>query len=183
MISREEALKLLRQKLRNEKLIKHCIAVEAIMKKLAEHLGKDVNLWMLVGLLHDLDYEETKNDFSKHGIVSAEMLKGKLPNEAVEAISAHNDLTGIKAKSDLAIALRAADQLSGLIIAAALVMPNKKLEEVKVDTLKRKIKQKDFARRVDRQKIKQIEEIGVALDDFLQIGLDALKGIHEELGL
>ena len=183
MISREEALKLLRQKLRNEKLIKHCIAVEAIMKKLAEHLGKDVNLWMLVGLLHDLDYEETKNDFSKHGIVSAEMLKGKLPSEAIEAISAHNDLTGVKAKSDLAIALRAADQLSGLIIAVALVMPNKKLEEVKVDTLKRKIKQKDFARRVDRQKIKQIEEIGVALDEFLQIGLDALKGIHEELGL
>lgn len=184
MITRDEALKLIRSKVKNEKLIKHMLAVEAIMRALAKRFGEDEEIWGLAGLLHDLDYEETRNDFSKHGIVSAKYLKGKVPEEILEAIRAHNELTGYKPSSLLAKALIVADQLSGLIIATALVMPHKKLEEVKVKSLKRKFKHKDFARSVDRNKIlKYCKEIDLSLDELFEISLEALKKISNELGL
>ena len=184
MITRDEALKLIRSKVKNEKLIKHMLAVEAIMRALAKRFGEDEEIWGLTGLLHDLDYEETRNDFSKHGIVSAKYLKGKVPEEILEAIRAHNELTGYKPSSLLAKALIVADQLSGLIIATALVMPHKKLEEVKVKSLKRKFKHKDFARSVDRNKIlKYCKEIDLSLDELFEISLEALKKISNELGL
>lgn len=182
-ITREEALNLIKQYIKNEKLIKHMIAVEAIMKKIAQRLGENIELWGLVGLLHDLDYEITQNDFTKHGLVTAEILKDKLPEEAINAIKAHNEKTGFVDNSKLAIALKAADAISGLIIATALVMPNKKLHEVKLETLKKKFKQKDFARNVSREKIKLCEQIGLSLDEFMELSLKALQEIHKELGL
>ena len=183
MITRDEALQLIRSYVKNEKLIKHMIAVEAIMRKLAERLGEDKELWGLVGLLHDLDYEITQNEFEKHGLIAAEILKDKLPEEALNAIKAHNEKTGFKWESKLTYALKAADQVSGLIIATALVMPNKKLSEVKVSSLLKKFKQKDFARSVKREKIKLCEQLGLSLDKFLELSLKALQEIHEELGL
>ncbi|RLF14651.1 MAG: phosphohydrolase [Thermoprotei archaeon] len=182
-MSREEALNLIKENVRNDKLVKHMLAVEAIMRKLAKRLGKDETLWSLTGLLHDLDYDIVKGDMEIHGIKAAEMLEGKLPKEALDAIKAHNDLTGFKCDSDLAKALKAADQLSGLIVATALVMPHKKIEEIKLSTLRRKFKQKDFARGVDRNKIKLCEELGLSLEEFLELGLEALKEIHDKLGL
>lgn len=182
-LSREEALNLTRQYVKNDKLVKHMLAVEAIMKALARRLNEDEELWGLTGLLHDLDYELTQNDFTKHGLVSAELLKDKLPEVALNAIKAHNELTGFKDNSRLSIALRACDALSGLIVATALVMPNKKLHEVKLETLKRKFKQKDFARNVSRDKIMLCRELGLELDEFLSIGLEALKSIAQDLGL
>jgi len=183
MLSREEALKLLQEYVKNEKLIKHMLAVEAIMRKLALRLGEDPELWGLVGLLHDIDYELTQSDPSKHGLIAAEILRDKLPDEAIRAIMAHNDKTGVQDNSKLAIALRAADAVSGLIVATALVMPSKKLAEVKLDTLKRKLKQKDFARGVRREHIYNIEKIGISLDEFLALSLEALKEISQMLGL
>ncbi|RLE67218.1 MAG: phosphohydrolase [Thermoprotei archaeon] len=181
-MDREEAYNLVEANVKNRKLRKHMLAVATIMEKLAEVLGEDKNLWYLVGLLHDLDYEKV-SDFKEHGVVSAKMLEGLLPEEALEAIRAHNEMTGYTCDSRLAKALRAADQLSGLIIATALVMPHKKLEEVRVSSLKKKFKQKDFARGVKREKIKLCEDIGIPLEKFFELGLDALKEIHEQLGL
>ncbi len=183
MISRDEALKMIDKYVRNDKLRKHMIAVEAIMRALARRLNEDEELWGLVGLLHDLDYEIVGKDMSKHGLISAKLLEGKLPDNALNAIRAHNELTGFKDDSKLAIALKAADQVSGLIIATALVMPNKKLAEVKVKSLKKKFKQKDFARNVKRDKIMLCERLGLSLNEFLQLSLEALQEISEELGL
>jgi len=183
MISKEDALNLLRQYLKNDKLFKHCLAVGAIMRAVARVLGEDENLWELVGLLHDIDYELVGKDLSKHGLVSAELLKDKLPENALLAIRAHNELTGVKDDSKLALALKASDHASGLIIATALVMPHKKLEEVKLESLLRKFKQKDFARNVKRERILNCEKIGIPLNKFLEIALKALQEIHSDLGL
>lgn len=183
-MDRDKALKLLKAHVKNDKLIKHMIAVEAIMRRLALKFNENENLWGLVGLLHDLDYEETKNNFKLHGLKSAEILKGKFSEEALEAIRSHNELTGHVPKTKLAKALIAADQVSGLIIATALVMPSKKLAEVKLKSVKKKFKQKDFTRSVDRSKIlKYCQEMGLSLDEFLQLSLEALQSISDELGL
>ena len=183
MITREEALGLIKKYISNEKLFKHMLAVEAIMRALARRLGEDEELWGLVGLLHDLDYELVGKDMNKHGLVSARILEGKLPEIALNAIRAHNELTGFEDNSRLTKALKAADQVSGLIIATALVMPNKKLAEVKVKSLVKKFKQKDFARNVKREKILLCNELGLGLEEFLEISLKALKDISSSLGL
>ncbi len=183
LLTFDEALELVRKYVKNDKLIKHMLAVAAIMEKLAEKLGEDRELWKLVGLLHDIDYELTQNQPEKHGLVAAEILKDKLPEHAIKAVQAHNELTGVKDDSKLAIALRAADAVSGLIVATALVMPNKKLSEVKLDTLLRKFRQKDFARGVKREKILECEKLGMSLEDFLSLSLEALKEISNMLGL
>jgi putative nucleotidyltransferase with HDIG domain len=176
-----EALNLLKAYLKNEKLIKHCLAVGKIMEKLAERLNEDVEKWYITGLLHDIDYEMTS--IEKHGLVSENILKGKVSEDIISAIKAHNEFTGYKDESNLAIALKCADAVSGLIIATALVMPDKKLNSVKLETLKNKFKQKDFARNVSREKIKLCEKIGISLEEFLEISLNALKEIDKELGL
>jgi len=186
MMSRDEALRILRKYLHDDKMIKHCLAVEAIMRALARRLNEDEELWGLVGLLHDLDYEITNKDLRTHGLKTIEILRGLLPDEALDAIASHNENNGYKpskANTKLIHALRAADHLSGLIIATALVMPNKKLSEVKVKSLRKKFKSKDFARSVRRDKILEIEKVGLSLNEFLELGLNALKSIASELGL
>ncbi len=187
MISREEALELLKKHLKSDRMIKHCLAVEAIMKALARRLGEDEQLWSLVGLLHDIDYEIVGRDPSRHGLEALKILEGKLPRHALEAIAAHNERNGfkptLKEAEKLVAALRAADHLSGLIVATALVMPNKKLAEVKLSTLKKKFKAKDFARGVDRDRIREVEKLGLTLEEFMELGLKALQEIADQLGL
>ena len=187
MISREEALELLKRYLKDDKMVKHCLAVEAIMRTLARRLGEDEELWGLIGLLHDIDYDITNKNPLRHGLEALRILKGLLPDYALEAIAGHNEHNGFEVKSPEALrilpALRAADHLSGLIIATALVMPHKKLEEVKVKSVKKKFKSKDFARGVNRNRIREIEKLGVSLDELFSIGLEALKAIAPQLGL
>jgi len=183
MLRRDEALELLRRYIKNEKNFKHCLAVEAIMRALARRLGKDEELWGLTGLLHDIDYELVGKDLSKHGIVALEILKDFLPNEALEAIVSHNELTGHTSDLDMTYALKASDHVSGLIIATALVMPSKKLDEVRVDSVLKKFKQKDFARGVDRSRIMYCEKLGLSLEEFIEISLEGLKKISNVLGL
>jgi len=185
-VDREEAFSLLRSHLRDERMVKHCVAVEAIMRALARRLGEDEELWALVGLLHDIDYDEVGRDPSRHGLEALRILEGKLPRHALEAIAAHNERNGFRAGSEaerLLHALRATDHASGLIVAAALVMPGKRLAEVKLETLLRKFKQKDFARGVSRDRIKEIELLGLGLEEFLALALDAMENVAEELGL
>ncbi|RLG76263.1 MAG: phosphohydrolase [Thermoprotei archaeon] len=187
MLTRDEALALLTRFVKDEKIVKHCLAVEAIMRALAHRLGEDEELWGLVGLLHDIDYDLTGRDPKKHGLEAPKILKGLLPDFALEAIAGHNEHNGFEAKDPRALkilpALRAADHLSGLIIATALVMPGKKIAEVKIKSLKRKFKSKDFARGVSRERIREIEKLGLTLDEFFELGLDALKKIATQLGL
>ena len=168
-------------RIKNENLKKHMIAVGAIMEELAKKFGEDEEKWKLVGLLHDIDYEET--DMKEHGLKSAEILKDYLPEDALHAIKAHNELTGVMAESLIDYALIASDAVSGLIVASALVMPNKKLEEVSVKTLKNKYKDKSFARRVNREKIMYCEKFGMDIDEFLEFSLNAMKKVATQLGL
>ena len=183
MLSREEALSLVKKHVKNDKLVKHMLAVEAIMRGLAKHLGEDVELWGLTGLVHDVDYELTKDKPERHGLVSVEILKGKVPEEVLNAIKAHNPLTGNTPKTKMEKALVAADSISGLLIACALVMPNKKLSEVKLKTVKNKFKAKDFARGASRERILLCEEIGLEKEKFFEIALKSLQEIADQLGL
>ena len=186
-MSRGEALELLRKYLRDAKMVKHCIAVEAVMRALARRLGRDEELWGLVGLLHDIDYDVTNRDLRSHGLKAMEILSNYLPPELLKVIACHNEETGVEPETEegrgMCIALRAADQVSGLIVATALVMPSKKIEEIKLSTLKRKFKSKDFARGVRRERIAAIEKLGISLDEFLAIALEAMKSIADQLGL
>ncbi len=183
MISRDEAFKFLSRYVLNDRNLKHSLAVEAIMRSLARRLGEDEELWGITGLLHDLDYELVGKDLSKHGLLAVEMLEDLLPIEVLEAIASHNELTGRTSELKLSYALKISDQIAGLIVATALVMPNKKLDEVRVESLLKKFKQKDFARSVDRSRILLCGKLGLSLEDFASISLEALKSIHNELGL
>ncbi|MBS3802284.1 MAG: HDIG domain-containing protein [Candidatus Thermoplasmatota archaeon] len=184
MIDRTEALSLLHQYLQNEKLIFHCLAVEAIMQKIASHLHKDIELWGLTGLLHDLDYEYTEKNPEKHATITAELIDGILPSESIHAIKAHNYIhTGYLPTSKIDKALISADAVSGLIIASALVMPHKKLSEVKPKTVTKKFSDKSFAKGCDRDRILLCEDIEISLEEFLKISLTALQEIASEIKL
>ena len=184
MLTREEAVKLLKKYLRNDKLIKHSIAVEAILRNMAIKLGKDEELWGITGLLHDLDYEYTCREPEKHANMSAQILDGLLPEYAVNAIKAHNYMhTDYIPTTSLDKALIAVDAVSGLIIATALVMPSKKLSEVKLDSLVTKYYDKSFAKGCNRNRIELCIDAGIDLEAFLSMSLMVLQSISEELGL
>ncbi|MEM2740001.1 MAG: HD domain-containing protein [Candidatus Bathyarchaeia archaeon] len=184
MIGRGEAVNLVRRYVSDVRYVKHMVAVEAVMKGLARRLGEDEVLWGLTGLLHDIDYTIVKGDLSRHGSESSRMLEGILPQEALEAIRAHNyEHTGVPPDSKLSKALIAADAISGLIVAVALVMPNRKLDEVKVSSVMSKFKSKDFARGVDRNRILFCEKLGLKLEEFIEISLQSMKDVAGELGL
>ena len=168
----------------NQHLRRHMLATEAIMRALAVRLGEDADVWGLAGLGHDLDAEETEADITRHGAVAAETLGGLgLPPEAAHAVAAHNPDTGVAATERIDIGLIAADQLSGLITAAALVRPEKDLAGVKVKSVLKRYREGAFARGVHRESIARCEELGMELDDFFALGLEAMQGVAAELGL
>ncbi len=182
MISRERALELLREHVKTKNLVKHCLAVEAIMRALARRFGEDEEKWGIAGLLHDLDYDYTKGDPEKHCLVTMDLLKDEdVPQDVKDAILAH---CGKKERKTLMEkAIYAADPTSGFIVAAALIRPEKKLEVVDVPFLKRRFKEKAFAKGANRDQMRSCEEMGLSLDEFLEISLNAMKEIAGELGL
>jgi len=183
-VSREEALALVRQHVKKENLVKHMLAVEAIMKGVAEYLGEDAERWALVGLIHDVDFEKTYDDPKRHAFVSAEILEGKVDAEIIHAVKSHNfENTGVIPENNMEYALIAADAISGLIVSCALVMPSKKLSDVKVESVTRRYKEKDFARNCNRERIYMCEKIGLDKVKFAEIALKALQGIADDLGL
>ena len=184
-MERDEALSLLRENLENENLVKHCLASEAIMRALAQRLGQDEEAWALAGLLHDIDFEETCDLPDRHGLVGAEMLAEKgLAPEIIDAVKAHNaDGLGLERTTDFHHALACAETITGLVVATALVYPDKKLASVKASSIKKRMKKKDFARNVSRETIMECEKIGLTLDEFVEISLTAMQGIADELGL
>ena len=168
----------------SENLRRHMLATEAIMRALAGRLGEDADVWGLVGLAHDMDSEETEHDAARHGTLAAEALRSfGLSDEAVHAVAAHNPETGVVACGRIDVALIAADQLSGLVTAAALVRPDKDLAGVKVKSVRKRYREGAFARGVDRASIARCSELGLELDDFFALGLEAMQGIAPELGL
>lgn len=168
----------------NANLRRHMLATEAIMRALAVRLGEDVEEWGLAGLAHDLDAEQTEDDFGRHGLVAAEVLAGLgAPETLTRAVAAHNAATGVAAASRLEVALVAADQLSGLVTAAALIRPDRQLAGVTPKSLRKRYREGAFARGVDRSAIARCAELGLDLEEFLALGLAAMQGIAADLGL
>ena len=183
MLNREEALTLLQESSPEPHLIQHALASEAVLRALAEKLGEDPDLWALTGLLHDLDYPLTQAEPEKHGLAAAEQLTGKLPESALQAIRAHNgEMNGVAPQTVFDYALRCGESVTGLIVTAALVRPTG-MEGMEVKSLKKKMKDKAFAASVNRDCIRQCEQAGLPLDDFLALSIVAMGAIDAELGL
>ena len=183
-MGRAEALALVREKVKNKNLIKHMLATEAVMLRLAEHFEEDRALWGLVGLLHDVDYDLTNREPARHGLVGAQMLEERgLPPELVQAVRAHNDALGYARVTRLDRALYAVDPITGLLVAAALVHPDKKLSAIDVQFILKRFKEKSFARGANREQIETCTELGLSLEQFIGLSLEAMQGIATELGL
>jgi putative nucleotidyltransferase with HDIG domain len=182
--SRDDALALLREYTKKEGLLKHALAVEAAVRAYARKLDGDPDTWGLVGLLHDFDYERwpTAEDHPFRGV---EVLEQQgYPEWFRRAVLSHADYTGVTRESQLEKALFACDELCGFLTACALVTPNKSLHDVKVKSVKKKMKSKAFAASVNRDDIRNgAEQLGVELDEHIAFVLEALQGIAGELGL
>ena len=183
-MQRSEALNWLKENLSDENHIKHSLAVEAIMRGIAARLGEDVEKYGLTGLLHDIDYDTTGDAPEKHSLIGAQMLEDKgFPAEIVYAVKVHNEMHGLERKSTLDKALFCCDPASGFITAAALVRPDKQLANVAVKSLKKRFKEKAFARGASREQMAACSEIGLELEEFLAISLVKMQEIAAELGL
>jgi len=184
MLTRDEALSLVKKNIAKRNVVYHVYAVEAIMRSVAKHFGEDEYKWGLVGLLHDIDYEKTEATPEKHSLLAEGILKGLVPDELIKAVKTHNFRhTGLMPETRMEKALIASDAVSGLLVACALVMPSKKLMDVKVETVAKKFKDKDFARGADRERILFCEEIGIPREKFFEIALNGLKSIAPQIGL
>lgn len=187
-MTREKALKILHQNMENQNLRRHCYTVEAVMIALAKKLGGDEEKWSIVGLLHDGDYEKTKDNPKQHTLLMYQWLKdaGETDEEILKAILSHNFAHTGKNKpaTKMEWSLYCCDELTGLIVATTLVMPDKKLSSVRVESVLKKMKDKAFAAAVDREQIKLCEEkLNIPLGEFVKIALGAMQNISEELGL
>lgn len=184
-ISREKALARLREHVKNEKTIVHCLASEAVMRALAGRLGEDADRWGLTGLLHDIDVEVTHADPKVHALKAEELLADfGLDEEMLDAIRMHNDeATGIPRTTRFHHALAAGETITGLIYATTLVYPDKKIESVKYKSVRKRMKEKAFAASVNRDHILECEEAGIPLDEFIQLSVDAMRGISDSIGL
>lgn len=184
MMDRQEALELVKKHVKTRNLIKHMLATEAVMKALAEHFGEDEGKWALAGLLHDIDYDETAHDPDRHSLVGGEMLERLgLPGDVVYAVKAHNEAHGFPRETRLDKALYAVDPLTGLLVAAALIHPEKKLSAIDVGFVMNRFKEPSFARGANRDQIRSCSELGLSLEEFIGVGLQAMQEIAQELGL
>lgn len=184
MITRQDAIGLLQENIKSENMLKHCYASEAVLRAIARRLGKDEEEWGLAGLLHDIDVEITNADPYTHGPFAEKILRDKLTDEAVDAVIMHNEIaTGKERTTQFQHALAAGETITGLIMATTYVYPDKKIEGVKTKSITKRMKEKAFAASVKRENILECEKIGIPLDEFAELSLDAMKGISDVLGL
>jgi putative nucleotidyltransferase with HDIG domain len=183
-MNRREALESIRENVASENLIKHMLAAEAIMRALAGRLGGDEVEWGLAGLLHDIDVELTEGDMSSHGKLGADLARDLGASEAIaDAILCHNERHGIAPETPMEKALFCADPLTGLITAAVLVRPDKKIANLEATSVRKRFKEKSFAAGASREQIARCADIGLDLDEFIAIGLEAMKKVAPQLGL
>ncbi|MGE5577863.1 MAG: HD domain-containing protein [Syntrophothermus sp.] len=183
-MNRQEALETVKKHVKNKNLIKHMLAVEAVMRALAERFGEDVDKWGLAGLLHDIDYDTTADKPQEHSVLGARMLEEmELAPDIVYAVKVHNEAHGLPRNSMMDKALYAADPLTGLIVAAALIHPSKKIHAIDADFVMNRFGEKSFARGANREQIQACSEIGLSLKEFVDLGVKAMQGIAADLGL
>jgi putative nucleotidyltransferase with HDIG domain len=184
-VDRAQALVEVKKRVKNRNLLKHMYAVEAVMRHLARRLDGDEEKWGLAGLLHDIDYEDTAEQPEKHSLVGAEILDGLgLEQDIVYAVKVHNPAHGLERRSLLDHALHTADPLTGLIVAAALIHPDKKLASIDSQFILNRFGEKQFARGANRDQIASCnEELGINLEEFIEIGLRAMQEVAVDLGL
>ncbi len=184
-VSRAAALNRLHEHVKNEKTIIHCLASEAVLRALARRLGENEDRWGLAGLLHDIDVEMTNADPKVHALKAKELLSGlDLDKEMIDVIEMHNDLaTGLPRSTRFQHALAAGETITGLVYATALVYPDKKISSVKYKSVRKRMKEKAFAASVNRDHIMECEKIGISLDEFIKISVDAMRDISDEIGL
>lgn len=184
-ITREQAVELMERHLEADGIRKHSLAAEAIMRALAPRFGADPEMWGLVGLLHDIDYDETKDRIEQHTLVTEKILleKGVHPDIA-DAIKYHNaENLGLVRSKPIHFAITAAETITGLIVATTLVYPDKKIASVKPNSVTKRMKAKEFARAVRREHIRMCEDMGIPLEEFVRISLGAMSEISDRLGL
>lgn len=183
-MNRDEALNLLKEYTSKDGLIKHALAVEAAMRSYAQKFGEDPETWGIVGLLHDFDYEKYPS-MEDHPFKGAEILRSRDVNEEwIQAILSHASHTGVPRDSLMSKTLFAVDELCGFITAVAYVRPNRKLEEVKVKSVKKKMKDKAFARQVNRDEISEgAQKLNISLEDHIDTVIKAMMTVSKDLGL
>jgi len=185
MITREEALLILRKNIQSESMIKHSIASEAVMRALAVHFNEDPEIWGLSGLLHDIDVEITGGNPKTHGTLSPQMLaEFGLPAEVTDAIVMHNEDAAPRSRQTrIEHALAAGETITGLITATTYVYPDRKIISVKAKSIIKRMKEKHFAASVKRENILECEKIGIPLDQFVDLSLAAMQTIAKDIGL
>jgi len=181
MLERETALDLVRKYVVKESNIKHMIAVGAIMRSVASRLNEDADKWEVVGILHDIDYEVCSGP-EDHTVKAKDLLKNAVDEEIIEAIMAHNfENTKVPIDSRLKIGLVACDAASGLVLACTLVMPSKKIADVKLESLVKKFRSKDFAKGVSRERMARCTKLGLSLEEFLGLALSGMNDVSDAI--
>jgi len=182
-LDRERILDSIYENVHDRNMIKHMLATEAIMRILARKLGKDEEEWGLTGLVHDIDVELVKHDMSSHSILGADIARELGANETmIHAVLCHNEAHDVSRETELDKALFCADPLSGLITAAALVRPDK-LSGLASKSVMKRFREKSFAAGVSREQVAECREIGLELEEFISLGIEAMQGIASELDL
>ncbi len=182
-LSRDEALNSIQSNVQDKNLLRHMLATEAIMRSLARKLGEDEDEWGLTGLLHDIDVELVEDDLDSHSKLGADIAQELGASEKMaHAILCHNETHGIPRETNLDKALFCTDHLSGLITAAALIRPDK-FAGLSTKSVMKRFKEKRFAAGVKREQVAQCQEIGLDLQEFVTLGVEAMKSIAPELGL
>ena len=183
-MNRQEALTHIKEQVADNNLIKHMLATEAVMKKLAHQFDTSKEKWGLAGLVHDIDYELTQDSPEEHSLLGAKMLRDLgYDEEIVRAVKVHNDMHGLDQNSLMETALYCSDPLTGLIVAAALISPEGSLDSIDTQFVLNRFEDSSFAKGADREQIKHCTELGLQLDKFISLGLEAMQEISEELEL
>lgn len=181
----EDAEILLKQFVKNERMLSHCYASEAVMSDLAHRLGQDEQKWRIAGLLHDIDIEIVGGDLERHGLEAQRILRDNAVDEdVIDAIVMHNEkVAGLPRSTVFQHALAAAETITGLIVATTLVYPDKKLAGVKPKSVVKRMKEKAFAASVNRENIMECEKLGLSIEEFAELSIKAMLKIADRIGL
>jgi uncharacterized protein len=179
LLPREQAIDLLHQYIKNDRMIFHSLASEAVLRAIARRLGRDEEKWGLAGLLHDLDVEITHADPKVHGLETARILAEKeIDEDIIEAIKLHNEMASdLPRTTEFHHALAAGETITGLILATSLVYPDKQISSVKPKSITKRMKEKAFAASVRRENIMECELIGISLEEFAELSINAMAGL------